>query len=625
MHNLKVTRLVDNTYVSQNILQHNKLDFGNQNAVYLKIKNTVYLSTHADNLVIGNIGLNTFVRNHLKLAFQDPVSISVHDPIKQIIKTVDIRIVLHGDKKIIHNLHEDQIKEEFIKNFNEKYYIYAGQCLYQEMGTVKLVIYITNHVAGYIDQTTNINITSDDTSLNIIGSKLLKRDLFRDDYNFEEIGIGGLDKELVSVLRRCLSTRAYKPSTIEKLGIKHVKGMLLYGPPGTGKTLIARKIGSMITNKEPKVVNGPEIMNKFVGESEKNIRELFADAISDTTNSELHVIIFDEIDAICKTRGRNNSGTGVNDSIVNQLLTMIEGYKALNNIFIIAMTNRKDLLDEALLRAGRIEVHIEIGLPDKKGREQIFRIHTGQMKINNMLAPNIHIEELAELTENYSGAEIEAVVRNAGARALHDDLLYQVQMEEKEKDIVVQKHHFISAIDEVVPSFGNVAKQAVSLIPNNYNHLTDSHKECYDQSIKIVQQDKKLNTILIVGDCRVGKTVLAIKIAVDSKIKNTKIIRAIDLVSFDEVSKVYYIADIVKNSYVSEESLIVLDDIEIAINYAQMGNNLTFSNRLYQVLITLLKTEPTNNNHKITFICTCTDPSFANTIKKLFDLVSNLE
>jgi len=619
MTTFKVAKLADNSLVTLNVLNHCKADFNGETNIFLRINDVVYPSTYNAIIIKGSVGLSLHLRNHHQLAIGDSIQVKMHEISKSFIKNIDITIRLYGSNNQIINLHEDEIKDEILKNF-KNYYMFTNQCLYHIINQQnKLILYITNNVSGYISKETTINITSDDSSLNIVGSKLLKRDLFREDYNFEEIGIGGLNKELVSVLRRCLSTRSYKKDLIKKLGIKHVKGMLLYGPPGTGKTLIARRIGNMITNKEPKVVNGPEIMDKFVGESEKNIRNLFADAIADSEkeNSELHVIIFDEIDAICKTRGRNNSSTGVNDSIVNQLLTMIEGYKPLDNIFIIAMTNRKDLLDEALLRAGRLEVHIEIGLPDKKGREQIFRIHTNNMSVNNMLDPNINISELSEITENYSGAEIEAVVRNAGARALHEGLIANV----KDEDIIIMKKHFLSAIDEVIPSFGNSVKQSMSIIPDNYSHLTDRHSDCYNKTYEFIIKNNKLKTILIIGDNKAGKSIIATKIALDSKIKNTKIIRAIDLISFDEIGKAYHIADLVKNAYISEESLIVMDDIEITINYAQFGKSITFSNRLYQVLVTLLKTEPTAKNHKITFICTCTDKEFSEQICNLFDLV----
>lgn len=171
------------------------------------------------------------------------------------------------------------------------------------------------------------------------------RSVFKPDFDFSKLGIGGLDKEFNDIFRRAFASRLFPTDVIQKLGIKHVRGMLLYGPPGCGKTLIARKISQALTAAEPKVVNGPEILDKFVGESERKIRELFADARKDQQElgdeSEVHIIIFDEIDAICKARGSSRDGTGVGDSVVNQLLTQIDGVDSLNNVLVIGMTNRK--------------------------------------------------------------------------------------------------------------------------------------------------------------------------------------------------------------------------------------------------------------------------------------------
>ena len=138
--------------------------------------------------------------------------------------------------------------------------------------------------------------------------------LFERGFNFQAMGIGGLDKEFADIFRRAFASRVFPPEVLRKMGIKHVRGMLLYGPPGCGKTLIARQIGKALNAHEPKVVNGPEILNKYVGESEANIRALFEDAEKEQEemgdNSDLHIIIFDEIDAICKSRGANGDGMG---------------------------------------------------------------------------------------------------------------------------------------------------------------------------------------------------------------------------------------------------------------------------------------------------------------------------
>lgn len=189
--------------------------------------------------------------------------------------------------------------------------------------------------------------TRKNAGIKITGQKsIVTSQLFKErEVSFEKLGIGGLDAQFHEMFRRAFESRRLPPSVVDRLGIKHRKGILLYGPPGTGKTLIARQLGMMLNGKEPKVVNGPEVLNKFVGQSEENIRNLFKDAEDDYQqngeDAELHVIIFDEIDAICKSRGSVRDGSGVHDTIVNQLLTKIDGVNALNNILVIGMTNRQ--------------------------------------------------------------------------------------------------------------------------------------------------------------------------------------------------------------------------------------------------------------------------------------------
>jgi len=132
--------------------------------------------------------------------------------------------------------------------------------------------------------------------------------------------------------------------------------------------------------------------------------------------SDLHIIIFDEIDAICKSRGSSRDNTGVHDSVVNQLLSKIDGVNSLNNILLIGMTNRKDMIDEALLRPGRLEIHVEIGLPNEFGRIQILNIHTAKMRSTNRIAKSIDMGKWAEKTKNFTGAEIEGLVKVRCAR-----------------------------------------------------------------------------------------------------------------------------------------------------------------------------------------------------------------
>jgi len=186
---------------------------------------------------------------------------------------------------------------------------------------------------------------AENSSLNLQGKskgKVVRQSIINPDWDFGKMGIGGLDKEFNSIFRRAFASRVFPPELVEQLGCKHVKGILLYGPPGTGKTLMARQIGTMLNAREPKIVNGPQILDKYVGESEANVRRLFAEAEEEEKrlgpNSGLHIIIFDEIDAICKQRGSVAGNSGVHDTVVNQLLTKIDGVDQLNNILVIGMT-----------------------------------------------------------------------------------------------------------------------------------------------------------------------------------------------------------------------------------------------------------------------------------------------
>lgn len=616
---LQVQPVQKEVYAYNNILNHSKHDFSGKKIVFLKMLDSMYVSQATD-LESGFIGVGNVLRSRYSLQLLTRIVVEEVEPnSKAQVNKIKFHISRHGKKHTtIMNFHEDLVKEQIIKKFRDHYFYENQVLLFDFEGSnLVLTVGIPNGRKGRMRRDCIITLDSDDVVVNLVGSKLLKRDLFKDNYNFEELGIGGMDNKLVNIIRRALSTRAIPQDKIKALGIKHIKGVLLYGPPGTGKTLIARKIGGMISNKEPKVVNGPEILDKFVGESEKNIRNLFADALVD--KDELHIIIFDEIDAICRTRGRTGTTSTISDNIVSQLLAIMDGIHELDNIFVIAMTNRIDLLDPALLRPGRIEIHVEINLPDFNGRCQIFRIHTKSMR-NSHMVDQLDIEKLANLTDNFSGAEIEAVVKDAASHALHQLL----GSEEKniEDKIVVKMEHFIKAVDEIVPAFGNNNAEIRNIIPNNYvENLTKDHTNCYQKIVECINKNRRLTTILVCGENGSGKTTLVAKVAEDSKVKFTKMVRAINMISMDELSKSQHLADAVQNGYNSDKSLVIIDDLEVAINYAKLGTNLSFSNKLYQTLVTILKTPPPNPNHSMVIICICGQPDLANTIRIQFDYV----
>ena len=241
----------------------------------------------------------------------------------------------------------------------------------------------------------------------------------------------------------------------------HVKGILLYGLPGTGKTLIARQIGKMLNARDPKVINGPEVLNKYAGQSEENIRKLLANAEKEYKEqgeeSGLYIVIFDELDAVCKQRGSGaGGGTGVGDSVVNQLLSKLDGVDQLNNLLLIGMTNRKDMIDDALLRPGRLEVQIEISLPDDHGRLQILNIHTSKMVKNGIMDQDVDLNKLAALIKNFSGAELNGLVKAATSFAFNRHIRVDAiaQISEDVAQMRVNNEDFMNALTEVRAAFG---------------------------------------------------------------------------------------------------------------------------------------------------------------------------
>lgn len=436
------------------------------------------------------------------------------------------------------------------------------------------------------------------------------------DFKFEDMGIGGLDAEFSTIFRRAFASRIFPPGLVEKLGIQHVKGILLHGPPGTGKTLIARQIGKMLNAREPKVINGPEVLNKFVGQSEENIRKLFADAEKEYKEkgeeSGLHIIIFDELDAVCKQRGSGaGGGTGVGDSVVNQLLSKLDGVDQLNNILLIGMTNRKDMIDEALLRPGRLELHMEISLPDEAGRAQILKIHTQKMRENNILDPDVDLAELALLTKNFSGAEIAGLVKSASSFAFtrHVKVGTMAGISEDVVNMKVNRADFYHALEEVQPAFGVSEEQLSSRIQYGIIHYSPTINEILKEGQLFVKQvsnaeSSPLFSVLLHGPTASGKTALAARIAIDSGFPFIKLISPEDMVGFSEMARVQYISKIFDDAYKSRTSVVVVDNIERIIDWVPIGPR--FSNTILQTLMVFLRKQPTKGR-RLLILATTTE------------------
>ena len=464
---------------------------------------------------------------------------------------------------------------------------------------------------GFLAMDTNIELASENPKYKINSKQMKAKNLTKFGFNFNEMGVGGLDQEISNIFRRAFTTRLYPTAYLEKYGIHHVKGMLLYGPPGTGKTLIARTLANALNVKEFKVVNGPELFDKFVGETEKKIRDLFANAEKDQKengdDSELHVIVFDEIDSLCKARGTVSSGTGVHDSAVNQLLTKIDGVDSLNNIIVIGMTNRKDLIDEAILRPGRLELHIEISLPDEKGRLQILNIHTKKRRENKVMDDDVDLPQLAKMTKNYTGADIESLVKLACSNALSQGISFANSKINFQKEHKVNMKNFLDAFGEIQPMFGTNTPELENAIQfgminygENYEILSSKISSLFEQ-IKN-SQNISLLSVLLEGEPGCGKTALASYLALHSGFPYVRIISPESLVKFMESGKYTSIYNTFEDGYKSPYSIIILDNLEKLIEYIRIGPR--FSNLLLQTLSVYIKKLPPKKGKKMLIIGT---------------------
>ncbi|MBI4440404.1 CDC48 family AAA ATPase [Candidatus Woesearchaeota archaeon] len=259
--------------------------------------------------------------------------------------------------------------------------------------------------------------------------------------------IGGLN-DVKQELKEAVEWPLKNPGAFKRLGVRPPKGILLYGAPGTGKTLLAKAVSNE-SEANFILVKGPELLSKWVGESEKAVREVFKKA----RQVSPCIVFFDEIDALAPRRGIA-SDSHVTERVVNQLLTEIDGLEEMHDVVIIAATNRPDIVDPALLRPGRFDRIILTPAPDSKSREIIFRVHTKDMPLRN-----IDLKELAAMSEGYVGADIESVCREAAIIALRENI--------NAKEI--QKKHFELALQKVRPSIDKEIEKTYEEIRDHFS------------------------------------------------------------------------------------------------------------------------------------------------------------
>jgi len=257
--------------------------------------------------------------------------------------------------------------------------------------------------------------------------------------------VGGL-KDTIQKVREMIELPLRHPEIFERLGIDPPKGILLYGAPGTGKTLLAKAVANE-SDANFYYVGGPEIISKFVGESEERLRKLFAEAQENAPS----IIFLDEIDAIAPKR--EEVVGEVEKRMVSQLLTIMDGLKARGEVIVIGATNRPDTIDPALRRPGRFDREIEIGVPDRKDREEIMNIHVRNMP----LGKDVNVAELAAVTHGYTGADLSLLCKEAAIKALRRVLpAINIQEETIPSDVLenlsVTKDDFFNAMHEIQPS-----------------------------------------------------------------------------------------------------------------------------------------------------------------------------
>ncbi|KAJ5228271.1 hypothetical protein N7489_008979 [Penicillium chrysogenum] len=584
----------------------------------------VFSARPLDGFPPGYMSMSDPQRTWANIGLRDSIKVQLYDPFSQdgqaYLGSADIEVSFASTKKRIEAPYDqDELAQAVIRNFENQLFS-PGQRILMDNKSIPLLLQVktvqrvdltsekadlssgqveTDPAArGILTRHTQLNFFKDtQTGINVKPSnrRPAANSIIQPGFKFQDMGIGGLDSEFSTIFRRAFASRIF--------------------PLAWSKNLVfSTSRASCFMDLRELIINGPEVLNKYVGQSEENIRKMFADAEKEYKEkgdeSGLHIIIFDELDAVCKQRGSGaGGGTGVGDSVVNQLLSKLDGVDQLNNILLIGMTNRMDMIDEALLRPGRLEVHMEISLPDEYGRSQILNIHTEKMRNNNVMDRDVDLGELARLTKNFSGAEIAGLVKSASSFAFsrHVKVGTMASINEDVVDMKVNRADFLHSLDEVKPAFGVSEEELSSRIPYGVIHYSATISEILREGELFVKQvgsaeSTPLFSVLLHGPPSSGKTALAARIAIDSGFPFIKLISPEDMVGFSEPAKIAHISRIFDSAYKSTTSIVVIDNIERIIDWVPIGPR--FSNSVLQALMVFLRKQPTHGRRLLVLATT---------------------
>ena len=402
--------------------------------------------------------------------------------------------------------------------------------------------------------------------------------------------IGGIKNE-VSRLREMIELPLRHPELFKRLGVEAPKGVLLHGPPGTGKTLVAKAVAHE-TNANFYTIGGPEIMSKFYGESEERLREIFKKAEENAPA----IIFIDEIDSIAPKR-EEVSGE-VERRVVAQLLSLMDGMSSRGKVVVIGATNRINAIDPALRRPGRFDREIEIGVPDKEGRLEILQIHTRGMPLEK----DVDLEVIANMSHGFVGADLQAVAKEAGIRALRKvlpeiDLTTENIPSEILKKIVVTMDDFLSVIKEIEPS---ALREVFVEIPDvkwdDIGGLADVKQELQEavewplkyQGLFLYSDATPPKGILLYGPPGTGKTLMA-KAAAHESEANFISIKGPELLSKWVGESEKGVREVFRKARQAAPCIVFFDEIDaIAPNRGGMGSDSHVTERVISQLLTEL-------------------------------------